>query len=339
MTFWPWIRSHSTALPGSPEPRVSVSLALGILSTSLSLSCAEPSEPNHETALNEDFAWGIYQIYWGASRYDQMIEESVKSLASAPDIIMFYRDLGRGFPRGGCEVVDARGATPMLSLELWHWGGGRDHESLLPTILTGGYDDFFQAYARDAKAYGKPVYLRFGFEMNGDWFSWGNQPPEFKAAWQHAHAIFSAEGADNVIWVWAPNFVSIPRENNPIESYYPGDEFVDWVGVDGYNFGDHHDQWHSWESFTQVFDPALALFAERYPDKPVMLAEFGSAPGNDGAKAAWIREAYDEISQRPEIGAAVWFNLDKRTEGEPNWRIDSDPGSLEAFNRTFAQPR
>ena len=319
---------------GSSAPLAGIILALAF-----GLSCAEPALPKRNIDPWPGFSWGIYQIYWGPKKYDEMVEGAVSLLASPPQLIMFYRDLGRGFPGEGCRIIDARGATPILSLELWHWGGGRDRGSTLPAILAGEYDKFFRSYARDARLYGKPVFLRFGFEMNGDWFSWGNQPVEFVAAWQRAHRIFAEESAENVIWVWAPNFVSIPRENNPIESYYPGDEFVDWVGADGYNFGDNHDQWHHWESFAEVFDPILSTFSEHYPSKPVMIAEFGSSPGVGEAKAEWILDAYAEIKQRPKIRAAVWFNLDKRREGEPNWKIDSDPGSLDAFNRSFARPR
>ena len=286
--------------------------------------------------------WGIYQIYWGAPRFRDALANSLEEFDAEPDYIMFYRDMGRGFPHVGCEIIRGRGAVPMLSLELWRWGhrGTRGKDDYLEAICDGRYDEFFHEWARDARDFGTPVVLRFGFEMNGDWFPWGNRPEEFITAWRRAHDIFEEERADNVIWAWCPNNVSIPRDpGNGLEIYYPGDEVVDWIGLDGYNFGEHHDQWHTWESFDDVFGPALALCDERWPHKPIFLAEFGCAPGEPGQKAQWIRDAYQRIVEHPRLFVAVWFNLDTRNKGEPNWRISSDAGALDAFNETFAKPR
>ncbi len=293
-----------------------------------------PACSTSETGRRLD--WGLYQIYTGASRFEVALDETLSELDSAPQYLMFYRDLGRGFPRRGCEIIRERGATPILSLELWHWGSGANS---LPDIRSGRFDAFFRKWARDAKAYEGPVFLRFGFEMNGDWFSWGNQPSEFIECWRRVHGLFQDEQANNVVWLWSPNAISIPREDwNAIEAYYPGDEFVDWVGLDGYNFGDNHSEWHSWESFEDVFGPALQTVRKEFAGKPVMIAEFGTAPGDPGDKARWIRETHAAMVRRPEIRAAIWFNLDKRREGEPDWSLDSEASALAAFNETFARP-
>jgi hypothetical protein len=282
------------------------------------------------------FRWGIYQIYWGPEHFRTMLQRSIAPLASRPQLVLFYRDLGRPFPAKGCRIVGEIGAAPVIALELWRWG--RHPSNQLPDIRDGDYDDFFRKWAEGARDFGKQVFLRFGFEMNGDWFTWGDQPDVFVAAWRRIHAIFREVGADNVLWVWTPNCVSIPRgKGNAIPLYYPGDEFVDWVGLDGYNFGDHHDRWHAWEGFDAIFGDGLALLEERYPGKPIMIGEFACAPGPPGRKAAWIQDAYRCLRADPRIRAAVWFNLDKRDESEPNWLIRSDPGALDAFNQTFAR--
>ncbi|MDX1531405.1 MAG: glycosyl hydrolase, partial [Rhodothermales bacterium] len=76
--------------------------------------------------------------------------------------------------------------------------------------------------------------------------------------------------AANVAWVWSPNVVSVPdTPDNDMHRYYPGDAYVDWVGLDGYNFGDHHDEWHRWQSFAEVFEAPLAELESRFPRKPV----------------------------------------------------------------------
>ena len=251
---------------------------------------------------------------------------------------MFYRDLMRPYPKFAIDGIAAHGATPVVSLELWSWhatGKG----SYLPDINEGRYDEYFRTWAAAAKKDGRRVLLRFGFEFNGDWFTWSGDPAAYISAFRRARRIFKEAGAETVEWVWAPNIVSCPdTDANNMHRYYPGDAHVDWVALDGYNFGDHHDKWHTWQTFEAVYSAVLADFAKRYRGKPLIITEFGSAPGKAGQRAAWIREAFAYLQRFPQVRAAIWFNLDKRRENEPDWRIDDDPASLRAFNDTFAAP-
>ncbi len=282
--------------------------------------------------------WGLYQIYWGGKTYGDRLDREVKHLASAPDYVLFFRDLSCPFPKAAMDQLHGRGATPVVSLELTHWHQRGEH--FLGEIVGGVYDDHFRRWADDARADGRRVLLRFGFEFNGNWVGWSGDPKAFRTAWRRMHGIFREVGADNVEWVWAPNHVSVPSTAEyEIHRYYPGHDVVDWVALDGYNWGENHDQWHHWESFDSVFARQLDEFAQRYPDKPVMISEFGCVPDRPGRKAEWIRQAYRAVLARPAIKAVVWFNYDKGREGEHNWRIDSSPESLRAFNETFAQPR
>jgi len=281
--------------------------------------------------------WGLYQICWG-KKFQPMLEAQLPKFATMPNYVMFYRDLGRAFPKAQIAVLREKGAVPIISLELHQWMRQRKGE-YLSAINKGEWDDFFRQWARDAKAEGGRVLLRFGFEMNGDWFGWSLRPEAFITAWRRAHAIMRTEvGAKNIEWVWSPNVVSVPRRSdNDLHLYYPGAATVDWVGVDGYNFGEDHDEWHRWESFASIFEAVLDDFAERYPDKPLMIAETGAAPGAGKQRESWIRAAYAFLAGRPSVKALVWFHYDKRREKEPNWRIDTTPCSLRAFNETFAR--
>ncbi|MFQ5414358.1 MAG: glycoside hydrolase family 26 protein [Phycisphaerae bacterium] len=282
--------------------------------------------------------WGIYQILW-SRRYADHVAAEVSKFASKPQYVMFFRDLGGSFPKTPIDAVAEQGATAVVSLELWRWHGG-GKRSHLPAIAAGDYDAYLTEWARAAKADGRRVVLRFGFEFNGNWFTWAGDPTAYVAAWRHAHDIFDKVGATNVEWAWAPNVVSCPdTPDNNMHRYYPGDAYVDWIGVDGYNFGDHHDKWHKWQSFHDIYAPLLKDFQRRYADKPVMITEFGCAPGRPGQRARWIRDAYAELEHFDQVKAAIWFHFDKRREGEPDWRIDVTPESLRAFNETFARPR
>ena len=286
-----------------------------------------------------DVDWGIYRIYWSSRDYGADMEALRARHPRPPSYVMFYRDLDNlTFPERAVEGIRGLGAAPVISLELWLW-----HDSktpYLPLLVEGRFDDELKAWARAARDEGGPVLLRFGFEMNGDWFSWNGDPELYVQAWRHAHQLFEEVGAHNVQWLWTPNVTDVPPvPDNDAPLYYPGDDVVDWVGLDGYNFGEHHDEYHVWQSFADVFDEPLAELSRLYPDKPVFIGETGCAPGEPGAKAAWIRDAWATLARYPSVKAVLWFDLDKRREGEPDWRLASEADALAAFNETFAATR
>ena len=308
-------------------------LVLGIAITCFLLAFAGGGERGEKRTA--PLEWGLLTMR-SHTDFKGRLKTNFARFATPPKYVMFFYPLGGDFPRPYIEAPADLGATTIVSLELYEWGP-KKKPAYLPAINAGEYDESFRKWAEDAKEFGRRVLLRFGYEFNGNWFSWSLDPPAFVKAWRRAHDIFDRVGAHNVEWVWSPNFESCPNTpENDMHRYYPGDKYVDWVAVDGYNFGDHHDQWHKWMTFDEVFAKVLASFAVRYPDKPVMLAEFGCAVGKPGRRAQWIREAYKSLMRRPQVKTVIWFDLDKRRKGEPDWRIDATPDSLQAFNETFA---
>jgi hypothetical protein len=281
--------------------------------------------------------WGVYQIYWRPERFEQNLDRQLGQLGGRCGYALFFRDLSarRGFPRAPIEICRARGLTPVVSLELWEWSRhpGRQPGGL-EAIVAGQHDAFFSAWAADAAAYGHPLILRFGFEMNGDWFAWGNQPDRFKQAWRRVHRIFRDRKATNVQWMFSPNILS--PDKNPDEHllpYYPGHDVVDLIGLDGYNFGDGHDQWHTWTPYRDVFERTIRA-AQAWP-KPLMISEVGCA--DDPRKPVWLQDFLATVSADRRVSGFIYFNHDKRREGEPNWRIDSDPESLSVFQAWAAR--
>jgi hypothetical protein len=205
----------------------------------------------------------------------------------------------------------------------------------LHAIAAGDYDSYIRESARAAAAWREPIFLRFAHEMNGDWYPWGlgvggNTAADYKDAWRHVVRIFRQEGADNVRFVWSPNVND--TGDYPFKPLYPGDQVVDWVALDGYNFGA---EYGDWESFTELFKGSYAAMNE-LTSKPLMIAETSSAEGG-GDKAAWIRSALScELPSRlPRVHALVWFDRDY--EGR-DWRIDSSSASLAAFRAAIASP-
>ena len=135
-------------------------------------------------------------------------------------------------------------------------------------------------------------------EMNGKWYPWGgpvngNSPAQFRAAWRRIHTIFRREGATNVTWVWSPNARSYPGTYpNRIEAYYPGDAYVDWIGLSGFNWGTSNPRLR-WTTFEEVYTNLLATL--RLFNKPIVVAEMATV-ADGGNKAAWIKHTYSDTA-------------------------------------------
>jgi beta-mannanase len=172
--------------------------------------------------------------------------------------------------------------------------------------------------------------------MNGDWYPWsevrnGNSAGQYVAAWRHVHDIFAAVGATNVSWVWSPN--TTYAGSIPLSRLYPGGAYVDWVGIDTYNWGSNPAR-GGWQSFAQGVTPTYDTVAALAPEKPMMLPEVGSTESG-GSKAAWITDALTSIPTAfPRIRAVVWFNWDV----EMDWSIESSKSAQTAFATGIASP-
>ncbi|MCA9526290.1 MAG: hypothetical protein KC549_08335, partial [Myxococcales bacterium] len=216
-------------------------------------------------------------------------------------------------------------------------GNGRadQPEWALVRIVYGTYDALIDEWARGLADWGHPVVLRFAHEMNGTWYPWaesrnGNAPGEYVAAWHHVHDRFSAAGADNVIWVWSPNITY--SGSVPLEPLYPGDDYVDWVGLSGY-WG-HFPQTPTYVlAFDDLFGPTIAEI-RTFTALPLLVTET-AATEEGGFKSVWITDLLDTIAERDDLIGFVWFEVDKETD----WRIESSPEALEAFRDGVADER
>jgi beta-mannanase len=225
----------------------------------------------------------------------------------------------------------ANGRIPMITWE--------PTDTRLAGIANGRWDEVIRARAEAARAFGLPFFLRFAHEMNGNWYPWsgyynGRDPRRYVAAWRHVHDLFSEAGATNVIWVWSPHWKSFPtRRWNNFRRYYPGDAYVDWVGIDGYNHGPA--RWWKWQSFDSLIRDVYGTYAVR---KPIMVSETSSVE-RGGSKAKWIAGMTGAIKRYIRIRAVVWFHLRARYSGVTfDWRVDTSPTALLAFQRLAADP-
>ena len=207
---------------------------------------------------------------------------------------------------------------------------------------TASHDAYIDMFARSVKAFGHPVTIRLMHEMNGNWYPWGlgvngNGKGDFVRAWRHVHDRFAALGVTNVAWMWAPN--AVYPGGASLARLYPGDAYVDEVGISNYNWGDFtHDGFTTqWATFGQLFDESIRQLRAR-PRRPLWIAETGSSD-KGGNKAAWVAQTLAAVSARPEIAG-----LDVVRPGRPrhrmDWRIETRRAVADAWRAGFqGRPR
>ena len=196
-------------------------------------------------------------------------------------------------------------------------------------IAQGKHDAYLRKFAREVRKVGAPVNISFAPEMNGNWgvYQLGprNTSADFVRAWQRLVNVFRTEGAP-VRWIWAVN-IQFPGMKSSYRSLYPGDAWVDEVGLDGYNWGTTH-SWNRWLSFQDTFRPSYREL-KRLTTKPVQLGEVSSVE-RGGDKARWIKEMCRDLPSFEQIRRAFWFHL---KDGAVDWRITTSTASLKAFRQ------
>jgi glycosyl hydrolase family 26 len=310
-------------------PRFVRDLLCAALVVGLAIPAAAHAAPEPSASASAPVIWGVNTA--NAPDDGSKLDAVAAEVGEKPAMVMWYQSWKEPiFYSNQIANVTARDETPLIT-----WMPSTDAGGIpLRDIVNGAWDSYIRQSATSAKNWGRPLYLRFGHEMNLISSSWGahvngNTPADFVAAWRHVVQIFRDTGASNVKFVWSPN---VDWGNYPFAAFYPGDDWVDWVGLDGYNWGGIGGS--RWRSFNDVFassyDTLTALSS-----KPVMIAET-AAPEATGDKPGWIRSGLEvQLPTRmPKVRAVIWFDRDKETD----WRIGSSPATLDAFKEAIASP-
>jgi Glycosyl hydrolase family 26 len=249
------------------------------------------------------------------------------------------------FPTKEMEKVRAYGAIPFFN---WSSQESAVNPSLttsmpdfqLSDVLSGRYDPYIRRFALAARNWGHPFFLRFDWEMNGNWFPWaegvnGNNGGEYVAVWRHVHDIFSSVGATNAAWVWCP-YAEFKRKFAPLAPLYPGSQYVDWTCMDGFNWGSNPTNPHKWRTFDSIFSSTYRRLVKRIaPDKPIVLAEMAST-GAPRAKARWINDMFRQFASRyRRVRGFVWYD---QVDRGIDWLLESSPEASGAFARGIANP-
>jgi hypothetical protein len=270
-----------------------------------------------------------------------------ENLAGKPlAIVLWYADWSASFSNSVGNVITQYLKPAGRVIEV----GWMPSQATLDDIISGVWDNYLTKWFSDARILGEPIFLRFASEMNGDWADYGGwhnggsastelgwqATEKYKAAWRHVHDIARQMRACNVAFVWSPNYGSVPNPNadwpqyawNDWRNYYPGDDYVDWVGIDLYDF------WG--ENPRGQIRPFYEEYAAR---KPIMLAETAGHydPAVDANKAGYIRQLFNAMeTEFPRIKAFVWFNYDQPGY---NWRIEESSASLTNYQNRVASSR
>lgn len=279
--------------------------------------------------------WGIYMepVIRGFGPLNTLEDQ----IGSPFHILVWYKTLGTPLPR---ELLDnAYKQKKYLELTFQTEVYGADNSRVMYDILNGKYDAYLNDYARSLKGFGHPILFRMNNEMNGDWCTWSSwrtckDTDIYKAVWRHVYRIFEANGVDNVLWVWNPNDLNLPGfQWNHNLMYFPGSEYVDIVGMTGYNTGTHFEG-EKWRSFNAIYQPLYNEYVQNF-DYPFMITEF-SCSSIGGDKVQWINDMFSQLKQYPKIKVANWFSgIDMDAAGQPGriYTLNENPACVEAFSK------
>lgn len=279
-------RGHTAVIPSTASP-----------STRASLS-------HREACAGVDTA----RRYVGAVVYRPQqvtLPQFIKLTGIRPSIIEYYVDFGSTLNMARAAMIYQASAFPLVQIDPYH--------TSLRAIAQGRYDAYLRAQARAVARFRCPIAVSFGHEMNGTWYSWGLthvSPAIFVSAWRHIGDVFASAGTRNVIWVWTVNRVSPGA--SPLREWWPGQRYVDWVGLDGYYRTPK-------STYTQIFGWTLREVRGLTHD-PILITE--TAVPRTGSQVAQIGDLFRGARSSGLFGV-VWFNVNAKRR----WTLGGRPSS------------
>ena len=267
---------------------------------------------------------GVYEK--GSPATYQPVSNFTKVAGRQPNLVGYYSGWREPFQTSFAETVRSHGATTILQWD--------PTLASVSKIAAGGYDGYLRSFADSVREFGHPVVIGFGHEMNAYWYSWGygHLPPStFVAAWRHIVTLFRAQHADNVTWLWT--LQADEAHTGPIASWWPGAQYVTWVGIDGYYYRPS-------ETFFSIFGETIGQ-VRAFTGLPVLLSEV--AVGPDAGQARKIPDLFAGMRHYGTLGL-VWFDIAQHQGTyHQDWHIEDNPAAETAFRQaasalTLARP-
>ncbi|MEI6093450.1 MAG: glycosyl hydrolase [bacterium] len=215
------------------------------------------------------------------------------------------------------KIIKDSGAIPMITLEPW----------LFPSKRPVEIDDStLKEFATVLKDYNGPVFLRFAHEMNGNWYPWSGYQNQKRGSsyiktWHKVHDVITKySGNTKIQWIWSINAEDVPSEEwNEPKNYYPGDEYVNIIGIDGYNFKDR--------SFGNIFNKQIKYLRTNFKNKTIFITEISSS-SSENNRSKWLKDFFYKFSRKySDIPLFIWFDVNKET----NWNLNAEQSSIDAF--------
>ena len=272
-----------------------------------------------------------------ASKIARHVDEEFKLISL---YMAWDKNFEQSFPNNLVDSIYKQKSIPVITWEPWLNTFMDDPEikeqHLYDLIENGYFDNYIASFANKLKNINNPIFLRFAHEFDNPFYPWymeGNQAAsKFKKAWIHTYEIFKKQGADNVIWIWNP------WKSKNIKSFYPGKDYVDWIGVNILNYGDLNSD-GKWYEFEALYRPFHNKFKD-LPLTPVVITELGSLNNNKKKPSLWLDNAITSIETNfKEIKSIIYFNskVDNNwPSGEKNneyldWSVNSKQTTIDLF--------
>jgi mannan endo-1,4-beta-mannosidase len=272
-----------------------------------------PSPPAHASLPPKAASYlGVYED--GVPPAYAPIAEFAKAAGRQPNLAGYYSGWVEPFATSFADKVRRHGLIPYVQIDPTY--------ASVSAIAAGSYDGYLRSYADSVRDFGHAVVIGFGHEMNAPWYSWGYghvPPATFVAAWRHIVTLFRGAGADNVTWLWTVN--QDRAGTGPVVSWWPGPQYVSWVGIDGYYFQPS-------DTFSKVFGKTIAQ-VRQFTNKPVLLSETGVGPA--AGQFAKIGNLFAGM-RRSQVLGLVWFDVTQH-DGllHQDWRIEDSSVAEAAF--------
>jgi len=302
--------------------RVTVAAIVAVISLSAAgcltpLTSQQPSAPLTPVPVPASPLVGVYEP--GAPASWSEVTTFTNATGVKPEIVVYYSPWNDPFAASFAQTAWNHGAYVLVQLQ--------PNGVTLASIAAGGSDAYLRSYASAVIAFGHPVVLSFGHEMNGTWYSWGEghaAPATFVAAWRHIVRVFRAAGAANITWLWTVN--SVRGASSELSQWWPGSAWVDWTGIDGYYF-------RATDTFGSVFGATIADI-RAISSKPLLIAE--TAVGTTSDRESQIDALIAGVSE-DDLAGVVWFDAAQHAGVyHQDWRLEDDPSALAAFTAAVA---
>ena len=287
--------------------------ALGFAGSRLINSVPHPPPPAH-ASLPPALASYLGTFEPGAPSDYSVVASFARTANRQPNLVGYYSGWTQPFDTASARMLQAHGAVPFVQID--------PTAASIKAIANGTYDDYLRSYADSVRNFRHAVVIGFGHEMNASWYPWGYKrvpAATFVGAWRHIVTLFRHEGAQNVTWLWT--LQAVEPGTGPIASWWPGAQYVTWVGIDGFYYRPS-------DTFASVFGKTITQ-VRTFTSKPVLLSEIAVGPA--AGQFPKIQDLFHGMAKYKTLGL-VWF--DKTQHGSifhQDWRLADNPFAQISF--------